>query len=81
MKAHFEAQGEEIWDNVQNGVFVSTSVVNVVGTTKIKSSWDEDDKKMVLYDKKAINLLQSALRMNKFFRVSQCTRASKYGIH
>lgn len=40
MKSHLEAQGEEMWDVVQNGKFVSISVVNDVGTTKIKSSWD-----------------------------------------
>lgn len=31
------------------------------------------DKKKVFYDKKAINLFQSALSMDKFFRVSACT--------
>ncbi|CAL5197279.1 unnamed protein product [Lathyrus oleraceus] len=49
MKAHLEAQGEEIWDAVENSQFVATSVVNGVGTTKIKISWNEDDKKKVLY--------------------------------
>lgn len=54
-------------------MFVFTSVVNDVGTTKIKSSWDEDDKKKVFYNKKIINLLQAAICMDEFFRVSQCT--------
>lgn len=45
MKTHLEEQGEEIWDIVQNGFFIPISVVNGVGITKIKSSWDEDDKK------------------------------------
>lgn len=40
MKAHLEAQGEEIWDAVENFLFVPISDVNSVGTTKIKSSWD-----------------------------------------
>lgn len=52
MKAHLEEQGEDIWDAVQNGMFVPTSIVDGVGITKIKSSWNEDDKKKVLYDKK-----------------------------
>lgn len=38
MKAHLKAQGEEIWDVVENGHFVPISVVNGVGTPKIKSS-------------------------------------------
>lgn len=77
MKAHLEAQGEEIWDAVQNGPFVPTSVVNGVGTIKPKGSWNDDDKKRVLYDKKAINLLQGALSMDEFFRISTCTTAKE----
>lgn len=73
LKTHLESQGEEIWDVVQNGLFFPASVVNGVGTEKTKVSWDEDDKKKVLYNKKAINLLQSALIMNELFHVSQCT--------
>ncbi|XP_050914601.1 uncharacterized protein LOC127129463 [Lathyrus oleraceus] len=41
MKAHLEAQGEEIWNVVQNGPFVPTTVVNGVGSSKPKTSWDE----------------------------------------
>lgn len=77
MKAHLEAQGEEIWDVVQNGPFVPTTVVNGVGSSNPKTSWDDDDKKKVLYDKKAINLLQSALSMDEFFRISACTTAKQ----
>lgn len=73
MKAHYEAQGEEVWDIVENGPFVPTSV----GTTKIKSLWNGDDKKRVIYNKNAINILQSELSMDKFFRVSQCTIVKK----
>lgn len=57
MKYHLEVHGEEIWDAVENGMFVPISVVNGVGTPKIKSLWDEDDKKKVLYNKKAINII------------------------
>lgn len=77
MKAHLEAQGDEVWKAVLNGPFVPTSVVNGVGTPKIESSWDDDDKKKVLYDKKAINLLHGALSMDEFFRISACTTAKE----
>lgn len=77
MNAHLEAQGDEIWDDVENGLFVPTSVVNGVGMPKIKSSWNEGDKKKVLYIKKAINILQNALIMDEFFCVSKCTLAKK----
>ncbi|CAJ2637485.1 unnamed protein product [Trifolium pratense] len=70
MKAHLEAQEDDIWKAIVEGPFVPMSVVNGVGTPKIQSSWDEDDKKKVLNDKKAINILQSALSMDEFFRIS-----------
>lgn len=41
----FEAQGGDIWNVVVNGLFVPTSVVNDIGTFKIKTAWNEDDKK------------------------------------
>ena len=72
MKEHLEAHVEEIWNAVRNGPFVPITVVNGVGSSKPKTSWDEYDKKKVLYDKKAINLLQGALSMDELFRVSAC---------
>lgn len=36
MKAHLEAQGEEVWDAVENDLFVPTSVVNGVGQQRLK---------------------------------------------
>ncbi|KAK2400748.1 gag-protease polyprotein [Trifolium repens] len=77
MKAHLEAQGDGIWKAVVDRPFIPMSVVNGVGTPKIESSWDEDDKKKVLNDKKAINILQSALIMDEFFRISQCQTAKE----
>ncbi|WJX50352.1 hypothetical protein P8452_36670 [Trifolium repens] len=77
MKAHLEAQGDGIWNAVAEGPFIPMSVVNGVGTPKIQSSWDEDDKKKVLNDKKAINILQSALSMDEFFRISTCETAKQ----
>lgn len=75
--SHFEAQGEEVWDAVENDVFVPTSVINGVGTTKIKSLWTDDDKKKVFYDKKEKDLLQAALSMDEFCCVSQCKMAKE----
>ncbi|XP_045798087.1 uncharacterized protein LOC123892341 [Trifolium pratense] len=77
MQAFLEAQGEEIWDAVENGPFIPTTVVNNVVETKVKASWTDDDKRKVLFDKKAKNLLQSALGMDEFFRISQCKTAKE----
>lgn len=72
MRAYIETQGNDIWDALENGSFVSTSLVNGVGTSNIKSFRDEDDKKKDLYDKKEKNMLQPELGMDEVFRVSQC---------
>ncbi|XP_050902203.1 uncharacterized protein LOC127112050 [Lathyrus oleraceus] len=72
-----EAQGDGIWETVKNGLHNPTSVINGVGTPKIKSSYDEDDKKKIRNEKKAINILQSALSINEFFRISQWKSAKE----
>lgn len=48
------------------------SVVNGVGTPKIKRSWNDEGKNKVLFDKKAKNMLQSVLGVDEFFRISHC---------
>src|SRR3954470_18609517 len=63
MKAHLEAQGEEVWEAVLQGPHVPTTVVNGIGSEKPKASWDDNDRKRVLADKKAISLLHGALSM------------------
>lgn len=70
MKKHLESQGKDVWKAVLKGPFVPTSVVNGVDTPKPEASWNEYDEKRVLYEKKAINLLQGALGMDEFFRIS-----------
>src|SRR3954465_16026615 len=77
MKAHLEAQGEEVWEVVLQGPHVPIMVINGVGSEKPKASWDDNDRKRVLADKKAVNLLQGALSMDEFFRVSACTTAKE----
>ena len=36
MKAHLEAQGEEIWDAIENGPFIPITVINGAGSSKLK---------------------------------------------
>lgn len=73
MKAHLQSQGKDVWKVVLEGPFIPTSVFNGVGTLNPEASWDEDDEKRILYDKKAINLIQGDLGMDEFFRISTCT--------
>ena len=67
MTTYLEAQGEEIWNVVQNGPYVPTTTVNGVTGIKPQTPWDDDDQKKVLFDKKAKNILQSFLGMDDFF--------------
>jgi oligoribonuclease (3'-5' exoribonuclease) len=77
MTTYLEAQGEEIWGAVQNGPYVPTTTVNGVTGIKPQTSWDDDDRKKVLFDKKAKNILQSSLGMDEFFRISNCKTAKE----
>lgn len=77
MTTYLEAQGEEIWGAVQNGPYVPTTTVNGVTGIKPQISWDDDDRKKVLFDKKAKNILQSSLGMDEFFRISNCKTAKE----
>src|SRR3954469_15013970 len=52
MKAHLEAQGEEVWEAVLQGPHVPTTVVNGVGSEKPKASWDDNDRKRFLLTKR-----------------------------
>lgn len=47
-----EAQGEDIWDAVENGPFIPTTVINNVEQVKVKGFWNNDDKKKMLFDKR-----------------------------
>ena len=77
MTTYLEAQGEEIWDAVKNGPYVPTTTVNGVTSIKPQTSWDDGDRKKMLFDKKAKNILQSSLGMDEFFRISKCKTAKE----
>ncbi|XP_073222505.1 uncharacterized protein [Cicer arietinum] len=77
MQTYLEAQGDDIWDAVENSAYVPKIVINNKEETKIKASWTNDNKRKVLLDKKAKNMLQSTLGMDEFFRVSHCKTAKE----
>lgn len=49
---YLEAQGEEIWYAIENDPFIPIMLINNVEQANVKDSWNEDDKKKVLFDKK-----------------------------
>ena len=81
MKAHLEAQGDGIWKAVVEGPFVPMSVVNGVGTPKIESSWDEDDKKKYSMTKRPSIYFIVRLAWMNFSVFQHVKRKRKYGIH
>ncbi|XP_073219649.1 uncharacterized protein [Cicer arietinum] len=77
MQAYLEAQGDNIWDAVENGPHIPKTVINNKEEIKIKNSWTDEDKRKVLFDKKAKNILQSALGIDEFLRISHFKTAKE----
>lgn len=57
MRMYLEAQGKEIEMYIENGPFVTTTIINNVEQAKVKGSLSEDDKNKVLFDRKVKNIL------------------------
>lgn len=49
MQIYLEAQWDEIWETIQNGPFITTTAINNVEQPIVKDSWNNDDKKNVLF--------------------------------
>lgn len=62
-----KARGDDVCNVVKNGIYIPTIVINNVEQPKAESSWNNDDKKKILFDKKEKNIFASALRMYDFF--------------
>lgn len=72
MWMYLEIQGEEIWDVVENGHCIPTTVINEVEQVKVKGSWNKYDKKKVLFHKMEKNILAYALGMDEYFLILNC---------
>lgn len=62
-----ESQGDDVWNAVKDGPFIPTIFINGVSQQKVEGSWMDDDKNIVMYDKKAITIISSAFGMDKKF--------------
>lgn len=71
MQAYLEAQGDDIWDAVENDPFIPATIINNAEQVKLKGSQNDDDRKKVIFDKKAKNMLQSSFGMDELSYVSQ----------
>lgn len=57
-------------DAIENGPFIPTTVINNEEQVNVKGLWKEDDKKKVMFDKKAKNILASTLGIDTFLWIS-----------
>ncbi|XP_068503614.1 uncharacterized protein [Phaseolus vulgaris] len=72
MKFFMESIDFGIWEVVVDGLFVPMQVIKDETVKKSRSEWIVSERKKAQYDSVAKNIITSALRMDEFFRISQC---------
>jgi hypothetical protein len=75
MSVHIQSVDMDVWDAIVNGRFqpqIAADGDNGVVLDKPKADWNDDDKKKVQYDLKALNILISSLGVNEYHSVSHC---------
>jgi len=76
MRIFIESIHRGIW-NVINGPYVPMHVVDGVSAVKPFDELSDIENKHVQYDCIVKNIITSALNMDEFFNVSQCTSAKE----
>nr|KYP47331.1 hypothetical protein KK1_031061 [Cajanus cajan] len=77
MQIFIEAIDLNIWDSVENGPFIPTIVVGNEIRNLPKDQWSDDDRRKFQYNLKAKNIIPSALGIDEYFRISNCTSAKE----
>lgn len=67
----------DLWYIVLEGPFVPTKIVDGISHPKEPKEYNEDDKKKLSLNAKAINMLYCALDKNEFNRISTCSSAKE----
>ena len=77
MQIFIEAIDLNIWEAIELGPHIPTIVDVSTSTTtqKPRDQWTEEDRRKIQYDLKAKNIITSALGIDEYFRVSNCTNA------
>jgi len=73
MKIFMESIDMGIWDAVVSGPFIPMQVVKDETVKKPWFEWSDSERKKAQYESLAKNIIISALNMDEFFRVSQCS--------
>ncbi|RYA67807.1 hypothetical protein DD595_25955, partial [Enterobacter cloacae complex sp. 4DZ3-17B2] len=79
MQIFIEAIDLNIWEAIEIGPYIPTIVDANTSTTtqKPRDKWTEEDRRRIQYDLKYKNIITSALRIDEYFRVSNCTNAKE----
>jgi len=77
MKIFIESIDRGIWNAIVNGPYIPMSVVDGVSIVKSYDELSKVENKKVQYDCVAKNIITSALNLDEFFRVSQCSSAKE----
>jgi len=77
MKIFIESIDRGIWNAIVNGPYIPVSVVNGISVAKPFDELTDVENKRVQYDCVAKNIITSALNLDEFFRVSQCSSAKE----
>ena len=77
MKIFIQSIDRGIWNAIVNGSFIPMYVVDGVSTAKCFDELTDLENKKIQYDCVAKNIITSALNMDEFFRVSQCSSAKE----
>ena len=77
MKFFIESLDRGIWDVIVNGRYVRKTVVDGVIINKPWSEWSDYESKKAQFDCMAKIIITSALNLDEFFRVSQCSSAKE----
>ena len=76
MMAFMKLESTNVWD-VEDGRYVPTKVVNGEKINKPKEEWNDDDRRLVSYNYKAMQILFCALSKDQFKKVKQCQNAQE----
>jgi len=82
MQIFIEAIDLNIWEAIEIGLYVPTIVDASTSTTTEKpiDKWTEEDRRRFQYNLKAKNIITSALGINEYFKVSNCSNAKEMWI-
>ncbi|XP_038988317.1 uncharacterized protein LOC103698532 isoform X2 [Phoenix dactylifera] len=70
MRIFIQAQDYDVWSIIINGPYIPTHIVDNIAIPKLEKDWDNNDKKRVQLNAKAMNVLYCALDTNEFNRIS-----------